>query len=245
MKHIVLFLLIPFVAFAQETEKVFFESGVSIFSPFAKNERVISDMEYQGSSDLKYTYKTAPGFFIKCGIEVFPKTQRKFSVTVPISIGYKEFNQKFVKEGYSYGCFSNFNGKEKSQISSKVASIMIGPKFNFDIKSITVFCALNLNADLVFLHKETIVYKTVTSETYNSSKSSQPQINDFKINSSLQLAFDYKISDQWSLGLSADSYFYNLTPIINNDKQNSNLFNIGYGKQSLFICSGIRAGYSF
>lgn len=244
MRHLLLVLCIPFIGFSQQTEKVFFESGVSIFNPVVKEERMITDIQGVGDSDLKYTYKTTPGFFIKCGIEVSAKTQRKFSITVPMSIGYKAFNKETIKEGYAYGCFLNFNGIEKSQTTSKSASIMIGPKFNYHLRAFTVFTAININADLFFMNTEKTEYRSVNSEIYSYTKS-QPEINDFRINLSLQLGFDYNVSKQWTLGLSADCYFYNLSPLINNDKLNTKLFNIGYGKQSLFICSGIRAGYTF
>lgn len=245
MKQIILFLMIPFTGFSQHTRKVFVETGISTFKPFVKEERVFGNADYQYSANLKNTYKTTSGFFVKCGIEILPKTEKKFSITVPLSIGYKEFNKKIVKEGYAYGCFLSFNGTEKSQISSKSSSIMVGPKFNFDTEKIIGYAAININADLFFQHTETSEYKSINSETYSYSKSSEPYINDFVISTSLQLGIDYKISNRWALGLSTDCYFFNFNPLIYKDKLNTKLFNLGYGKQSLFICSGIRAGYAF
>lgn len=237
--------MIPFIGFSQHTRKVFVETGISTFKPFVKEERVFGNADYQYSANLKNTYKTTSGFFVKCGIEILPKTEKKFSITVPLSIGYKEFNKKIVKEGYAYGCFLSFNGTEKSQISSKSSSIMVGPKFNFDTEKIIGYAAININADLFFQHTETSEYKSINSETYSYSKSSEPYINDFVISTSLQLGIDYKISNRWALGLSTDCYFFNFNPLIYKDKLNTKLFNLGYGKQSLFICSGIRAGYAF
>jgi len=245
MKQIILFLMIPFIGFSQHTRKVFVETGISTFKPFVKEERVFGNLDYQYSADLKNTYKTTSGFFVKCGIEILPKTEKKFSITVPLSIGYKEFNKKRETEGWAYGCFSSFNGIEKSQISSKSASVMFGPKFNFNTEKFIIYAAININADLFFQNTETSEYKPINSETYSYSKSSQPYINDFVISTSLQLGLDYKISSRWTLGLSTNCYFFNFNPIIYGDKLNTNLFNIGYGKQSLFICSGIRAGYAF
>ncbi len=245
MRTIILFLIIPFLGFSQHTRKVFVETGVSTFKPFVKEERVFGNADYQYSADLKNTYKTTSGFFIKCGIEMLPKTERRFNVTVPMSIGYKEFNKKIIKEGYANGCFSSFNGIEKSRLSSKSASIIIGPKFNFNAEKFAVFTAININADLFFMNTETSEYKSSNAEIYKYSKSNQPHINDFTLCASLQLGFDYKLSSRWTLGLSTDCYFFNFNPIINGDKLNAQLFNLGYGKQSLFICSGIRAGYNF
>lgn len=245
MRTIILFLIIPFISFSQHTKKVFVETGVSTFNPSVKQERVVSNMQTMGSSDITYTYKISPGFFIKCGIEIQSKKERKFKVTVPVSIGYKEFNKKVISEGYAYGCFTYFNGTKKSQISSKAASIIIGPKFNFNTEKFIVYTAININADLFFQHTETSEYKSINSEIYSYSKSSHPNINDFVISTSLQLGLDYKLSSRWTLGLSTDCYFYNFNPIINGYKLNTQLFNLGYSKQSLFICSGIRAGYSF
>ena len=111
--------MIPFIGFSQHTRKVFVETGISTFKPFVKEERVFGNADYQYSANLKNTYKTTSGFFVKCGIEILPKTEKKFSITVPLSIGYKEFNKKIVKEGYAYGCFLSFNGTEKSQIIDK------------------------------------------------------------------------------------------------------------------------------
>ena len=122
---------------------------------------------------------------------------------------------------------------------------MVGPKFNFDTEKIIGYAAININADLFFQHTETSEYKSINSETYSYSKSSEPYINDFVISTSLQLGIDYKISNRWALGLSTDCYFFNFNPLIYKDKLNTKLFNLGYGKQSLFICSGIRAGYAF
>lgn len=245
MKQIILFLMIPFIGFSQHTRKVFVETGISTFKPFVKEERVFGNADYQYSANLKNTYKTTSGFFVKCGIEILPKTEKKFSITVPLSLGYKEFNKKRETEGWAYGCFSSFNGIERSQISSKSASVMFGPKFNFNIEKIIIYTAININADLFFQNTETSEYKSINSETYSYSKSSQPYINDFVISTSLQIGLDYKISSRWALGLSTDCYFFNFNPIIHGDKLNTNLFNLGYGKQSLFICSGIRAGYAF
>lgn len=245
MKNIILLLIIPIISFSQNTRKVFVETGVSTFKPFVKEERIITGAEYQGSSDLKYTYKTTPGFFIKCGIEIQSKKERKFNITVPMSIGYKEFNKKVISDGYSYGCFSSFNGIEKRQTSSRAASIIISPKFNFNAEKLTVFTAINVNADLFFMYSESIEYKSTNGEIYSYYNSSKPIYNDFSLCASLQLGFDYRLSSRWTLGLSSDCYFYNFNPIIHGDKLNIQLFNLGHSKQSLFICSGIRAGYNF
>lgn len=245
MRNFLLILIIPFTSFGQHTKKLFIETGVSTFKPFVKEARDFGNADFQYSADLKSTYKTTSGFFIKCGIEFLSKKERKFNVTVPMSIGYKEFNKNSVTEGWAIGCFSSFNGLEKSQISSKSASIMIGPKFNFNLEKFIVFAALNINTDLFFHTIETSEYKPINAETYSYSKSSQSQFNDLAFNTSLQLGFDYKLSSRFTLGLSSDCYFFNLNPIINGDKLNTKLFNVEYGKQSLFICSGIRAGYNF
>ena len=93
MKYLLLVFLIPIIGFSQNTRKVFVESGVTSFIPFVKEERSYGNFENQYFRDLKYTYKTTPGYFIKCGIEILPKTERRFTVTVPLSIGYKEFNK--------------------------------------------------------------------------------------------------------------------------------------------------------
>ena len=79
MRKIFFIILIPFISFSQNTRKVFVETGISAFKPFVKEEIIISNMEYLGNSDLKYTYKTTLGFFIKCGVEILPKTERKFT----------------------------------------------------------------------------------------------------------------------------------------------------------------------
>lgn len=245
MKKIFFIILIPFIGFSQNTRKVFVETGVSTFKPFVTEERKISNAEYLGSSNLKYTYKTTQGFFIKCGIEILHKTEKKFNITVPMSIGYKEFNKLIIQEGYAYGCFSNFNGTQKSRISSKCASVMVGPKLNFNTRKMIVFTELNVNADLFFLNSETIEYKPINSETYKYNNSTPAHVSDFTISTSLQLGVDYKVSSKLTLGISCDSYFFNFNPLINGDTSNSILFNNGYGKQSLFICTGIRAAYSF
>lgn len=244
MKKIFCIILIPFIGFSQNTRKVFVETGVSTFKPFVAEERIVSS-EYQNASDLKYTYKTTQGFFIKCGVEILHKTEKKFNVTVPMSIGYKEFNKIIVQEGYAYGCFSKFNGIQTSHISSNCASMMIGPKFNFNAKKIIVFTALNVNADLFFLNSETTEYKSINSETYSYNNSTPAHISDFTISTSLQLGVDYKVSNRLTLGVSCDNYFFNFNPLISGNTSNSILFNIGYGKQSLYTCSGIRAAYSF
>ncbi|MBA4240776.1 MAG: hypothetical protein C0448_08615 [Sphingobacteriaceae bacterium] len=244
MKKIFFIILIPFIGFSQNTRKVFVETGVSTFKPFVAEERIVSS-EYQNASDLKYTYKTTQGFFIKCGVEILHKTEKKFNVTVPMSIGYKEFNKIIVQEGYAYGCFSNFNGTQTSRTSSNCASIMIGPKFNFNTKKITVFTALNVNADLFFLDSETTEYKPINSETYTYNSSTPAHVSDFTVSTSLQLGVDYKVSSRLTLGVSCDNYFFNFNSLINGNTSNSILFNNGYGKQSLYTCSGIRAAYSF
>ena len=245
MKTIFFILVIPFIGFSQNTRKVYIETGVSTFKPFVKEERKISNAEYLGSSNLKHTYKTTQGFFIKCGIEILHKTEKKFNITLPMSVGYKEFNKLNIQEGYAYGCFSDFNGTQTSRISSKCASIMVGSKFNFNIKKIIVYTSLNVNADLFFLNSETIEYKPVNSETYTYNNSTPAQINDFIVSASIQIGVDYKISNRLTLGISCDNYFLNFNPLINGDTSNSILFNNGYGKQSLYTCSGIRAAYSF
>lgn len=244
MKKVFFIILIPFIGFSQNTKKVFVESGISTFNPFVKEERVISS-EYQSVSDLKYTYKTTQGFFIKCGIEILRKTEKKFTITVPISMGYKEINKLITKEGYSLGCFSNFNGTQTNRTSSNCASIMIGPKFNFDAKKITAFMALTINADLFFLNSETIEYKPINSETYTYNNSTPDHISDFTVSASLQIGVDYKVSNRLMFGVSCDNYFFNFNPLINGDKSNNILFNNGYGRQSLYTCSGIRAAYRF
>lgn len=245
MKKIFFIILIPFISFSQNTRKVYVETGVSTFKPFVTEERKISNSEYLGSSNLKYTYKTTQGFFIKCGIEILHKTEKKFNITVPMSIGYKEFNKLIIQEGYAYGCFSDFNGTQTSRISSKCASVIVGPKFNFNTKKMIVFTALNVNADLFFLNSETIEYKPINSETYKHNNSTPAHVNDFTISTSLQLGVDYKVSSKLTLGVSCDNYFFNFNPLINGNTSNSLLFNNGYGKQSLYTCSGIRAAYSF
>jgi len=243
MKYLLLVFLIPIIGFSQNTRKVFVESGVTSFIPFVKEERSYGNFENQYFRDLKYTYKTTPGYFIKCGIEILPKTERRFTVTVPLSIGYKEFNKDMVTTGYAIGCFSYFNGTEKNHTSSKAASLMIGPKFNFSAKKLTVFTVININTDLFFLSSESYEYKSINGETYRHFNSSAPHVNDLVFSTSLQLGFDYKMSSRWSAGFSSDCYFLN--PIINSDKLNSTLFNFGYSQQSTFVCIGIRVGYHF
>jgi hypothetical protein len=134
---------------------------------------------------------------------------------------------------------------QNTQSSSKSASLAFGPKFNFKANKFTVFTAINFNADLFFLNSENSEYKPINGETYKRSNLSDPRINDLIFSTSMQLGFEYKVSDRWSVGLSSDCYVLNLETLASGNKLNTALFDFGYGKQSLFICTGIRAGYSF
>ena len=248
MRTLFLLLIFPAITFAQKNKTIFLESGSTIYTPFMKNSRNIAYTSYDcvgdGNSNFNYTYKTTPGFYIKAGLEIGQKTSKRFNVTVPVSIGYKEFNTEVIKSGSSYGWLAYFNGTETTKTTSGYGSVMIGPKFNFNFKKFTFFSALNMNIDLFLNSKRTITaneeYVKVISEDF---KVESLKVDDISFNSSLQIGADYRLTEHFQMGVSIDAYFSRLNNMM--DKNGPYFFNYNYGKRSSIINGGVKLGYNF
>jgi hypothetical protein len=236
-----LILFLPCFLFSQN-RMFYVETGVTSFVPFKNNETIINNYDYY-FSNINYSYKSTPGFFAKVGIEIINNPNKNFWISVPMNISYKEFNKQVVSEGTAFGCFTSFDGKQITSSSNKSACISIGPKFNLKCKKITTSASLNFNSDIFFLYTENSYYKPKVGSEVKTQYKGDSKINDFMFSTSIQFSVTYQISKFWNVGLTNDIYLYNFNSLINGDK--TNFFNIGYGRQSVYFCSGIRTSYEF
>lgn len=243
MRIFILLSILPILSFAQSKKTIFLESGTSVYTPFQKQSFERSDIETY-NSDLTYTYKTTPGFYIKAGVELGPKTPKRFNVTIPVSIGYKAFNTETVKTGSSSGCFTSFYGIQSTKTTDKYASLMIGPKFNFNMKRFTIYTALNMNVDLFLNSKSTIATNNESIRIVQEDfKIESVRSDDISFNSSLKIGADYRLTEHFQVGVSVDAYFSRLNNLI--DKSGPYFFNYNYGKRSSIINGGVKLAYNF
>ncbi len=248
MRILLLLILIPFIGFAQTKRTIFIESGISVYKPFVKHttdDSYSTNSEGDYSSDLKSTYKTTGSFYMKGGLEIGSAKTKRFRVTFPVSFGYRKLKTEITTEGSAYGCFTAFNGKQITTISTESACLQFGPKFNFNVKRFTIFTALNFNYDLIFQNQESNNYNGNVTKLHRGFKVESLQGNDITLNASLQLGFSYKVNDRFNIGFSTDTYFCRLNTLLESPKQTPYFFNFGYGKRSAVINCGVRVGYSF
>lgn len=238
-----LLFFLPCFLFAQN-RMLYVETGAASFAPFKNKETIIDNSQYY-FSNMNYTYKIKPGFFAKIGFEIINNPNKNFWISVPMSVGYKEFNKQITAEGIAFGCFTSFDGKQITSASNKSMCISIGPKFNVKCKNITTSASLNFNSDVFFLYTENSYYKPKVGSEVKTQYKGDGTVNDFMFSTSIQFSVMYQVSKFWNVGLTNDIYLYNFNPLINGDKKNNKLFNIGYGNQSIYFCSGIRTSYKF
>lgn len=242
MRYILLVILIPFFSFSQNTRKLFIETGTTINSPFQKYE-FNSYKNYQSTMSYYSKFYNAVGVYSKLGIDIKPEKGKRFYVTVPLFLAYKELHQKIVTNIVINDNISTHNLTQELKATSKSITLSIGPKFNFETKRIIYFGSVNLNADIIFMNSSVINFKdesgTQRVSTYETTS------KDMMYSSSLQIGVNYKISEKWEIGISGESYFYNFNPLINGEKENDKLFNTGYGKRSSIFCAGLRGSYKF
>lgn len=242
MRNILLVILIPFFSFSQNTRKLFVEIGTTINSPFQKYE-FNSYKNYQSSTSYYSKLYNTTGSYTKLGIDMKPEKGKRFYVTVPLFIAYKEFIQKIVTEFLISDIVSTHNFTQELKATSKSITLSIGPKFNFETKRIIYFGSINLNADIEFMNSSVINFKDESGTQHASTYKATSK--DLMYSSSLQIGVSYKISEKWEIGVSGESYFYNFNPLIYGDKENNKVFNTGYGDRSSIFCAGVRGSYNF
>ena len=242
VKRIAIILLIPFLSFSQNQRRLFFETGATIYTPF-KQPETISYSDYQLNYSINSKYYSSLGFYTKLGIDMHPATNKKFYVTVPLFAAYKEFNTKVKTEGITYSGSSQGNWTLVTKNYSKSITISTGPKFNFELKKMSLYGAINLNVDV--LYRNDYVTESSSNSGVNYSSKSGENTHGIMFSSSLQIGAEYHLTEKWGIGLSAESYFYNFNPLFDSSTENRQLFNMGYGKSSSLFCAGIRGSYKF
>lgn len=253
-----IFFLFPFVMFAQYKRTVFVEGGVSQNQSFNPDETVYSpiyiygwcgtglnDFSQAGTRVSKIHRETTFSPLVRIGIEVVSSKEKTFKMSCPMAFGYMESRQHYkttVQENYNTGYQNNFT-YETRQIS-KFVSIIIGPKANLEFRKVQFFTAANLNTDIRYFYRETVTDYKPTG--WNPGIAGLTMNNDVFFNVSIQNGLIYKLSSQFSAGLTFETVIYSIDPnTIRYDKANNHLFNLGYGDHSSAINTGIRFQYSF
>ena len=243
MKIFSLLLILPAIAFSQNSKTVVLKSGTTLHTLF-NNPSGKSNTTGTYTQDLNYSYKTNPGFYLSAGIETGVNRAKRFNVTVPMSIGFKEFKTELTTSGTANGCFLCFYGTETKQSTGRYGSLMAGPKFNFNFQRLSIYTAINANVD-IFLYGETkTTYNNVPREVNTDFKIEGMKSEDVNLNSGLEIGVDYPITDHLQVGVSAEAYFSRLNNLMLGT--GPYLFNYSdYQTRSSMLFCGVRLGYNF
>jgi hypothetical protein len=243
-------ILSPFVLFSQYQRTFFIESGSSANISFNSPETSLGPLStglpgYAGYYVLKQSRGNTYSFYSRLGIECPFATKKHFSLSFPFILGYREQKEIYTSEQDNFYWTGTVSRSISTTMnSSKMMSLIFGPKLNFRFKKISWYTSVYVNSDLSFFY----MTKTgqYTSYERNINPGGSASNSDVTFNLSLQNGLVYHINPKIGIGLACDVFFYAVDPtVFHGHPANSHLFNMGYGKNSSIINNGLRLQYSF
>lgn len=225
----------PFVLFSQGSRFLTFDGGASVNKPtdthyFEKPGGMFYTTPWIGST------KTTASYFFKFGFEKPITLCEKTSVSFPVTISYRKQIDAVHVSGYTNGDWAaNMYLSQDRAIENHFLFASVGVKFSANLcHRFSLFTQGNLNIG-------TSVYSVLK---YNGRVIDERPFAGFPLNLSVGGGIMYKVSDNISVGLTNEVYFYTIDDIAH-PSVDKRLFNFGYNKRAAIINTGLRLQYKF
>lgn len=262
-KGFIAFLLFPVFLFSQKEKFLFFESGASTFVPFDnpyKSSGTVYGWAFEqpppiiGYYNATTKFDLSPSFYCKAGVEFSIFKKRKFGLSIPLIIGFREQKFKYTTdfEQFYYGSSSIDKYQETTLIKEDCVSFIFGLKVTYDFNKFSLFTSVLFNSDLFYSYK----YLSVENG-YFDGRVQFGRLNRFLFNISLQNGITYNINARLGIGFTCDVFLFNLNSFDSHGKSYQHFFNSNYrdllypypinppSYLSSIINTGIRLQYKF